>query len=134
MEVSNGKTGMDNHARKLELINKKVAEINDRRRGMKITSIEDELDRQELRNYMRIMGVEPGNVRLESLSADAPIRDRVFYATLYVEMLIEVAVIYFFAATALKPNISTLDIASCAMLFVIFCMLGYRIYRETRVK
>jgi hypothetical protein len=134
MEVSNEKTGMDNHARKLELINKKVAEINDRRRGMKITSIEDELDRQELRNYMRILGMDPGNVRLESLSGVAPVRDRVFYATLFVEMLIEVAVIYFFAATMLTPDITTLDIASCALLLVIFAIMGYRIYKDTRVK
>lgn len=134
MEGMNEKTGTDNSARKIELINKKVAEINERRRGMKITSVEDELDRQELRNYIRILGAEPGNVKLESLSREAPIRDRVFYATLFVEMLIEFAVIYFFAATLLKPGITTLDIASCALLMAIFGLLGYRIYRDTRVK
>ncbi|HUL62185.1 MAG TPA: hypothetical protein VLT35_03910, partial [Methanocella sp.] len=124
----------DSSARKLELINKKVAEINERRRGMKITAVEDELDRQELRNYIRILGEEPGNIRLESISPEAPIRDRVFYATLAVEMLIEFAVIYFFAATLLKPGITELDIASCALLMAIFGVLGYRIYRDTRVK
>lgn len=134
MEVMNGKTGMDNHARKIELINKKVAEINERRRGMKITSIEDELDRQELRNYMRIMGVEPGNVKLESLCEEAPVRNRVFYATLFTEILIELAIVYFFAATLLKSGLTTMDIASCALLLVIFGILGYRIYRDTRVK
>jgi hypothetical protein len=134
MEVMNGKTGMDNSARKLELINKKVAEINERRRGMKVTSIEDELDRQELRNYIHILGGEPGNVKFESLSEAAPIRDRIFYATLFVEMLIEVAVIFFLAATLLNPDITTMDIASCALLLVIFGILGYRIYRDTRVK
>jgi hypothetical protein len=134
MEGMNGKTGMDNPARKLELINKKVAEINERRRGMKVTSIEDELDRQELRNYIRILGADPGNVKFESLSEEAPVRDHVFYATLFVEMLIEVAVIYFFAATLLTPDITTMDIATCAMLLVIFGILGYRIYRGTRVK
>jgi hypothetical protein len=134
MEGMNGKTGMDNPARKVELVNKKVAEINERRRGMKITSVEDELDRQELRNYMRILGAEPGNVSFESIHEEAPVRDRVFYATLLVEMLIEVAVIYFFAATLLKPDITTMDLASCALLLVIFGILGYRIYRGTRVK
>lgn len=134
MEVMNGKTGMDNHARKMELINKKVAEINERRRGMKITSIEDELDRQELRNYMRILGVEPGNIRLESLHKDAPIRNRVFYATIFIEILIELVVVYFLVATLLKPGLTTLDIASCGLLLAIFCILGYRIYSDTRVK
>jgi hypothetical protein len=134
MELSSEKTGMDNHTRKLELINKKVAEINERRRGMKITSLEDELDRQELRNYMRILGVEPGNVMLESLHEETPIRDQIFYATLFVEALIELAVVYFFAATLLKPDITTLDVASCALLLAIFGVLGYRIYKATRVK
>jgi hypothetical protein len=134
MEGMTGKTGMDKQARKIELVNKKVAEINERRRGMKITSLEDELDRQELRNYMRILGVEPDNVRLESLNEEAPARDRVFYATLFVEMLIEIAVIYFFAATLLRPDVTTMDIASCGLLLAIFGILGYRIYRDVRVK
>ena len=132
MEAMNGKTGMDNQSRKLELINKKVAEINERRRGMKITSLEDELDRQELRNYMRILGVEPGNVMLESLAEETPIRDHVFYATLFFEVLIEIAVVYFLAATLLNPGLTTMDIASCGMLLVILGILGYRIYRDTR--
>jgi hypothetical protein len=111
-----------------------VAEINERRRGMKITTLEDELDRQELRNYMRILGVEPGNVMLESLHGEAPVRDHIFYATLFVEALIELVVVYFFAATLLKPELATLDIATCALLLAIFGVLGYRIYKATRVK
>lgn len=134
MDQMTGKTGMDSHARKIELINKKVSEINERRRGMKITAIEDELDRQELRNYIRILGAEPGSIKLESLSEELPPRDRVFYATLFVEMLIELAVIYFLAATLLKPVLADLDWATCALLLAIFGLLGYRIFRDTRVK
>jgi hypothetical protein len=130
----NGKTGMDTYSRKIELINKKVKEINERRRGMKITAVEDELDRQELRNYIRFLGVEPGNIRLESLEEAATPRERVFYATLFVEGLIEVSVIYFMASLMLKPEITTLDWAMCGMLLVIFGVLGYRIYKDTRVK
>ncbi len=126
------KTGMDSTSRKIELINKKVCEINERRRGMKITALEDELDRQELRNYIRILGVEPGSVKLESLTAEMTPRDRVFYATLAVEILIELSVVYFTAATLLKPGLTTLDWATVAMLMVIFGVLGYRIYRDTR--
>ncbi|OPY28411.1 MAG: hypothetical protein A4E28_01583 [Methanocella sp. PtaU1.Bin125] len=130
----NGKTGMDTYSRKIELINKKVKEINERRRGMKITTVEDELDRQELRNYIRFLGVEPGNIRLESLEETAAPRDRIFYATLAVEGLIEIAVIYFAASLLLKPEITTTDWAMCGLLLVIFGVLGYRIYKDTRVK
>ena len=130
----NGKTGTDSHARKIELINKKVTEINERRRGMRITALEDELDRQELSNYILILGVEPGSIKLESLCDELPPRDRVFYATLFVEMLIEICVIYFIAATMLKPALTTVDWATCAMLLAIMGILGYRIYKDTRVK
>ena len=126
----NGKT--DTGTRKIELINKKVGEINERRRGMKITSIEDELDRQELRNYIRILGVEPGTVRLESRHDEALPRDRVFHATLFVEALIMLAVIYFTVATLLKPDLTSMDWATIGMQLAIFGLLGYRIYRDTR--
>ena len=132
MERMSGKTGTDKNARKIELIDKKIAEINERRRGMKVTSVEDELDRQELHNYMRVLDVEPGNIKLESLIEDALPRDRIFYATLIVEMLIEIAVFYFFIATILKPGIATMDLASCALLLAIFGIVGYRIYKDMR--
>jgi hypothetical protein len=134
MERMSGKTGTDKNARKIELIDKKVAEINERRRGMKVTSVEDELDRQELRNYMRVLDVEPGNIKLESLIEAALPRDRIFYATLIVEVLIEIAVFYFLVATLLKPEITTMDFASCALLLAIFGLVGYRIYRDVRTE
>ena len=134
MEGMNGKTGTDATARKLELINKKVAEINERRRGMKITALEDELDRQELRNYVRILGVEPGSIRLESLADDAPQRDRIFYATLFFEGLIMLSVVFFLAATLLKPGLTESDWATCALLLAIFGLLGYRIFKDTRAR
>ena len=126
----NGKT--DSSARKIELINKKVSEINERRRGMKITALEDELDRQELRNYIRILGVEPGTVRLESVGDELATRDRIFYATIFVEALIMLAVFGFAAATLLKPDLTNMDWATCAVLLAVFGVLGYRIFKDMR--
>ena len=128
------KTRVDSSSIKLELINKKVKEINERRRGMKITAIEDELDRQELRNYIRIMGVEPGNVKLESIEDEMAPRDQIFYATLIVEGLIELSILFYVASILLKPELLTADWASIALLAAIFGYLGYRIYKDTRVK
>ena len=126
----NGKT--DSSARKIELINKKVSEINERRRGMKITALEDELDRQELRNYIRILGVEPGTVRLESVSDELAARDRIVYATIFVEALIMLAVVGFAVATLLKPDPTNMDWATCAVLLAVFGVVGYRIFKDTR--
>jgi len=96
-------------------------------------ALEDELDRQELRNYIRILGVEPGTIRLESVNGEATQRDRVFYATLFVEVLIMLAVVYFTAATLMKPVLTNMDLAACAMLIAVFGILGYRIFRDTRI-
>ncbi len=126
----NGKT--DASARKIELINKKVSEINERRRGMKITALEDELDRQELRNYIRILGVEPGTVRLESVGGELAARDRIFYATIFVEALIMLAVVGFTIATLLKPELTNMDWATCAVLLAVFGVVGYRIFKDIR--
>lgn len=128
----NRKTGTDSYARKIELINRKVKEINDRRRGMKITAIEDDLDRQELNNYVRFMGVEPGSIRLESLNEQSVLRDRIFYATMIVEGLIQLLVIYFIISLMLRPGAGTTEWAMSAMLAVIFGYLGYRMYRSVR--
>ncbi len=126
----NGQT--DASARKIELINKKVSEINERRRGMKITALEDELDRQELRNYIRILGVEPGTVRLESVGGELAARDRIFYATIFVEALIMLAVVGFTIATLLKPELTNMDWATCAVLLAVFGVVGYRIFKDIR--
>jgi hypothetical protein len=43
--------------RKIELINKKIEEINQRRYGLRTTKIEDELDRQELDEYINTLNL-----------------------------------------------------------------------------
>ena len=126
------KTGTDTYARKIELVNRKVREINERRRGVKITALEDDLDRQELQNYIRLLGVEPGPIRLESRHELAVSRDHVFYATLLVEGLIELLAVYFIATLLLCPGANVQEWAMAAMLAVIMGYIGYRMYRDLR--
>jgi len=45
--------------RKVDLINKKIDEINQRRYGLRTTGIEDELDRQELDDYIKSLNLTP---------------------------------------------------------------------------
>lgn len=130
----NRKTAMDSSARKMELINRKVREINERRRGMKLTSLEDELDRQELHRYMRLLGVEPGNVRLESMDNEATSRNKIFYATIFFEVLVEISVLYYIASLMLMPGASTTEWIMSGLLGVVFFWLAYRIVRDVRRK
>ncbi|WP_424357972.1 hypothetical protein [Methanocella sp. MCL-LM] len=126
------KTGTDSHTRKLDLINRKVREINERRRGMKLTPLEDDLDRQELRNYMRFLGVEPGNIRLESMGEEIAPKNNVFYAILAIEALIEISVLYYIASLMLTPGASTNEWIMSGMLGLIFVYIAYRMFRDLR--
>jgi hypothetical protein len=117
-------------SKKIELINIKVREINERRRGLKVTRIEDDLDRQELNNYARFLGVEQGSVSLESAETEVAPRNHIFYATLAIEAVIELLLVYFTASILLSPTPGTTDYIMAAMLMGMFAYLGYTIAKS----
>ncbi len=127
------KSASDSLTSKMELINKKVREITDRRKGVKVTRIEDELDRQELNNYMRLMGVEQGSISLESAEqeAQAP-RNYIFYATVAVEALIELALVVIAASYLLTPSPTALDYLIAVTLLGMFAYMAYIMYRYVK--
>jgi hypothetical protein len=131
------KTASDPLSRNMELINKKVKEINERRRGLKVTRIEDELDRQELKTYVRLMGVEQGSISLESAEEENRTRtprNNIFYATIAVEALIELALIYitFSYLTAPAPGMN--DYILAAVVMGMFTYIAYLMFKSLRVK
>lgn len=132
VSLMNRKTGTDSHTRKLDLINRKVREINERRRGMKLTPLEDDLDRQEIRNYMRFLDVEPGTIRLESLEEERSPKNNIFYAILFIEALIEISVLYYITSLMLMPGASTTEWIMSGMLGLVFVYLAYRMFRDLR--
>lgn len=129
------KSAGESLTRKMELINKKVREINERRRGMKITRIEDELDRQELSSYMRLMGVEQGSISLESADSEAyAARDNIFYATLAIEGLIEIVLVYITISYLLMPDPGTVGYVMATVLMGMFTYLAYIMFKSVQGK
>ena len=129
------KSASDTLSRNMELINKKVREINERRRGVKITRVEDELDRQELKSYIRFMGVEQGSISLESAETEKFLpRDNIFYATLGIEVLIELTLFYITLSYLLMPNLGTNEYIMITVLTAMFGYLGFIIYKALRSK
>ncbi len=125
------KSASDSLSRRMELINKKVREINERRRGMKITRIEDELDRQELKSYARLMGIEQGSVSLEPAAEEnSSPRNHIFYLTLGLEALIELLFVYMAFSYLLAPCPSTVDYVLGAVLIGMFIYLGHVMYKS----
>jgi hypothetical protein len=127
------KTRKDVQARTVELINKKVSEIKERRRGLKVTSIEDELDNQELKSYMKRLGIEKEAYSFET--TEEPVQKNwVYKATLGVEILLELSIIYYTASILLKPNIGMSEYAMALMLMGAFTYLAFRIVKTLRAK
>ena len=135
VRIMSKKSASDSLSRRVELINKKVREINERRRGMRITRIEDDLDRQELKSYARLLGVEQGSVSLEPVTEEkySP-RNRIFYATLALEALVEVLFLYMALAYMLAPSPTTVDYLLGAVLIGMFIYLGYLMFRAVSNK
>ena len=122
-------------SKKIDMINLKVKEINDRRRGMKITRIEDDLDRQELDNYARFLGLEKGDVSLESAeAAELPARNSIFYATLAVEALIELFLVYLTFSILSAANLGYKEYLMAAALIGMFAYIAYLMARSLRAK
>jgi len=129
------KSASDSLSRRMELINKKVREINERRRGIRITRIEDELDRQELKSYARLLGVEHGSVSFEAAAEEkySP-RNSIFYATLALEALIELLLLYMAFSYLLAPGPATVDYLLGGVLIGMAVYLGYLMYRSVGSK
>lgn len=124
------KSASESLSQKMELINKKVREINERRRGMKITSIEDELDRQELKSYVRLLGMEQGDIKLESAEGEAYVqKDAIFYATIAAEGMIELVLLLIAISYILTPAATTLDYTIATVLLGMFGYLAYVMYK-----
>ena len=124
------KSASDSLTRRMELINKKVREINERRRGVKLTRIEDELDRQELKSYARLMGMEQGSVSLEPAEDTVAPKNNLFYAILALEALVELLLLYMAFSYLLTPGPTTVDYLLGAALVGMFVYLGYLMYRS----
>ena len=128
------KTVTETLSKQIELINVKVKEINDRRRGMKITRIEDELDRQELDNYARFLGVKQGSVSLESAQVEVVPRNNIFYATMIILGLIELSTIYFTFSILSASNLDMTAYAMAAMLMGMFAYIAFTMTKALRSK
>jgi hypothetical protein len=128
------KSASDSLSSKMELINKKMREINERRRGVRLTRIEDELDRQELKSYARLMGVEQGSVSLEPVEEKYSPRNNLFYATLALEALIEILLLYMAFSYLLASSPATADYLIAAALIGMFMYLGYIMFRSVGKK
>jgi hypothetical protein len=113
---------------KIELINKKIEEINQRRYGLRTTKIEDELDRQELDEYIGTLhltseqrnlidGFNKGNVR------SVQNQNAFYYGMMIISVFIEAYLGYAIIDLLLKPGPETgPDIFNTLYLFLMIAV------------
>ncbi len=113
-------------ANKIELINKKIEEINQRRYGLRTTKIEDELDRQELDDYISTLhltseqkslidGFNRNNMR------SSQNQNVFYYGMMIISVFIEAYLGYAIADLLLRPP-ATPDILSTLYLYLMIAV------------
>ncbi len=113
---------------KIELINKKIEEINQRRYGLRTTKIEDELDRQELDEYINTLkltseqkslidGFNKSNVR------SVQNKNAFYYGMMIISVFIEAYLGYAIVDLLLKSGLDTgSDIFSTLYLYLMIAV------------
>ena len=108
---------------KLEMINRKIDEINQRRMGIHMTKIEDDLDRQELDAYIQSLHLTPDQKKIldgfnQSNDRYVHGRNSMNFVMMFISMLIEVY-LGFTIYDMLKEN---LDFLNTILLYVIIAV------------
>lgn len=130
---------------KVELINKKIDEINQRRLGLRTTRIEDDLDRQELDEYIKSLNLTPEQKKiLEGYNRNnqRPVRQPGFNSlmmliSVFIEAYIGYAIIQFYMSGSLGTSITnTTDLMNSIYLYlmvIVFIVNAFYILKYLRI-
>jgi hypothetical protein len=123
---------------KIELINKKIEEINQRRYGLRTTRIEDELDRQELDEYINTLkltseqkslidGFNKGNGR------SVQNQNAFYYGMMIISVFIEAYLGYAIAELLLKPGLDTFNTLYLYLMIAVFIINAFYVLKFMRI-
>ncbi len=125
-------------AGKIELINKKIEEINQRRYGLRTTSVEDELDRQELDDYISTLQLTSEQKSLIdgfNRSNMRSVRNQgvFYYGMIIASVFIEAYLGYAIAELLLKPGNTIFDTLYLYLMIAVFVVNAFYILRFMRI-
>lgn len=126
--------------RKVELINKKIDEINQRRYGLRTTNIEDDLDRQELDDYIGTLNLTSEQEQLlekfnRSNQRMVQNQSALYYGMMIITVFIEAYLGYAIADLLLRPG--PLDMVNTLYLYLmiaIFVINGFYVLKFLRIR
>jgi hypothetical protein len=132
-------THVDNDtALKIDKINKKIEEINQRRNGLHMTKIEDELDQQELNEYINTLnltseqksmidGYQNSNARMIKN------RSAFFYGMIIISVFTEAYLGYAIISMILTPGLDLFNTIFLYMMIAVFIINGVYVLRFLRI-
>lgn len=123
---------------KIELINKKIEEINQRRYGLRTTKIEDELDRQELDKYINTLnltseqkilidGFNKSNVR------SVQNQNVFYYGMMIISVFIEAYLGYAIVDLLLKPGLDMFNTIYLYLMITVFIVNVFYVLKFLRI-
>jgi len=130
---------------KVELINKKIDEINQRRLGLRTTRIEDDLDRQELDDYIKSLNLTPDQKKIldgYNRNSQRPVQQPGFNSlmmliSIFIEVYIGYAIIQLYESGSLGTSIAnTTDLMNTLYLYlmvIVFIVNAYYILKYLHI-
>ncbi|BAI61092.1 conserved hypothetical protein [Methanocella paludicola SANAE] len=132
-------TRVDNDtALKIEKINRKIEEINQRRNGLHTTKIEDDLDRQELDEYINTLNLTSEQKSMiqgyQNTNARMVKNQSVFYyGMMIISVFTEAYLGYAIISMILTPNLDMFNTIFLYMMIAVFIINAVYVLRFLRI-
>ncbi|HTY89841.1 MAG TPA: hypothetical protein VMC84_01565 [Methanocella sp.] len=125
-------------ANKIEKINRKIEEINQRRAGLHMTKIEDDLDRQELNDYIDTLNLTTEQKSLIDSYSQTSVRtlqnqSAFYYSMMIVSVFIEAYLGYAIIDMIMQPGLDMLNTAFLYMMIAVFIINAFYVLRFMRI-
>jgi hypothetical protein len=123
---------------KIDKINKKIEEINQRRYGVRTTKIEDELDRQELDEYigsLNLTGEQQDLIDGFSRSNARTIQNQsaFYYGMMIISVFIESYLGYAIIDMLMKPGLDMFNTIYLYLMIAVFIINGFYVLKFLRI-
>ncbi len=125
-------------AKKIEMINKKIDEINQRRFGLRTTTIEDDLDRQELDDYIGTLNLTSEQKQLidgfnRTNAKTVQNQSFFYYGMMIISVFIEAYLGYVIMDLVMQPDLDLFNNLYLFFVIGVFALNGFYILKFLRI-
>ncbi len=124
--------------KKIDMINKKIDEINQRRFGLRTTTIEDELDRQELNEYIGTLNLTSEQKSLidgfsQTNARNIQNQGIFYYGMMIISVFIEAYLGYAIIDLVLQPSLDMFNTLYLYLMIAVFIINAFYVLKFLRI-